>query len=195
MLWAAGVASVVVVAGIVAGVVVGLRGGGGTSSQRRLVRAASGCENQVQGCGGPSPTEPAAPNPPATPPPSTTTSTTLSPAQFEATCTTTMTFGQMSSPDAPQGTCITGQAQVFQFDSNTGPTSMLIDVTNDGYGFWSDAVELELPSAAVGEGIVENDVIEYWGTLSGTDTYQTTAGGTNTVPVIHAAYVDVVSGA
>lgn len=104
-----------------------------------------------------------------------------------------MTYGEMVSPNAAQGTCLTGQAHVFQYDSNTGATTMLIDVTNDGYGFWSDAVELRLPNAAAGQGIVQNDIIQYWGPLSGTDTYSTKIGGSNTVPVINAMYVTLVS--
>jgi len=70
---------------------------------------------------------------------------------------------------------------------------MLVDVTNDNYGFWSDVVELQLPNAAAGQSLVDNDVIQYWGPLSGTDSYTTTLGGTNTVPVIAAKYVTLVS--
>lgn len=136
--WVIAAAAVLVVGGGgggVAGIRVGISGGGSTPSTQANSSPATPFHNSSG----------AAPTTPPAPPPTTT--TTMSAAQYQASCTTTMTFGQLSSPNAPQGTCITGQAQVFQFDSNTGPTSMLIDVTNDGCGDWYNVVELQLPNA------------------------------------------------
>ena len=106
-----------------------------------------------------------------------------------------MSYGQLVSPNAAQGTCVTSQAQVFQYDSITGTAEMLVDVTNDGYGFWSDIVDLQLPVSAASQNLVQNDIIQFWGTTSGTTTYKTSIGGSNTVPVIDAQYVTLVSAA
>ena len=94
-----------------------------------------------------------------------------------------------------QGTCVTGQAQIFQFDSNTGPSAMLVEVTNDGYGLWSDNVELLLPNAAAGQSLVQNDVVQFWGTITAPDTYTTQSGGTDTIPAINVEYITLVSSA
>ena len=124
-----------------------------------------------------------------------TTTTTLSQAAYEASCTNQMTYGQLVSPNVTQGICITGQAQIFQYDSVTGSSDMLVDVTNDGYGLWTDIVELQLPATGLPPGLVENDVIQFWGPISGTNSYTTTGGGNNTVPVVDAQDVTLVSAA
>jgi hypothetical protein len=129
---------------------------------------------------------------------STTTTTTVppeSPAQYEAACTNTPVYGQLTSPTAQTGLCVTYQAEVFQYDTNTGPTEMLVDVTNDGYGLWTDVVELLLPQSAVSQNLIQNDVIQFWGTTTTPDTYQTESGGTNTVPAVAVKYVTLVSAA
>ena len=88
---------------------------------------------------------------------------------------------------------MTGQAQIFQFDSVTGPTAMLIDVTSDAYGLWTNHVELQLPNASVGKGLTENDIIQYWGPIGAPNSYTNVIGGTSTVPTIDAQYVTVIS--
>jgi len=136
---------------------------------------------------------------PATVPPTTVPPTTVppppTPAQYEASCTNSPAYGALSSPNAAQGTCVNYQAQVFQYDSNTGSTEMLVDVTNDGYGFWSNVVELQLPPSAVAQNFIENDVIQFWGITTGTDTYTTKIGGTDTVPVVDVKYATLVTAA
>lgn len=121
------------------------------------------------------------------------TSTPLTPTQYKAACTTSMSYAQLSSPNVVQGTCVTGQAQIFQYDSVTGPSMMRVDVTNGGYGYWSGSVELILPNATVGQSLVENDVVEFWGPITAPDTYTTQSGGTDTVPAINVQFVTLVS--
>jgi hypothetical protein len=132
------------------------------------------------------------------PPPTTTTvppptTTTTSPAQYEAACTNAPTYGALASPNAQTGTCVTFEAQIFQYDTRTGTTEMLVDVTNDGYGLWTDTVELQLPQSVVSQNFIENDVIRFWGTTAAADTYQTASGGSNTVPVVDVKYATLVS--
>ena len=106
-----------------------------------------------------------------------------------------MSYGQLSSPNVVLGTCVTSQAQIFQFDSITGPSAMLVAVTNDGYGLWSDHVELLLHNAAAGQSLVENDVVQFWGTIASPDTYTTQQGGTDTIPAIKVKYITLISAA
>jgi len=124
------------------------------------------------------------------PPPTT---TTTSPSQFEASCTNSPAYGALSSPNAQIGVCVTYQAQVFQYDSRTGTTEMLVDVTNDGYGVYTDTVELQLPQSVVSQNFIQNDVIQFWGTTAAADTYQTASGGSNTVPVVDVMYATLIT--
>jgi hypothetical protein len=128
--------------------------------------------------------------------PATTTTTTPpeSPAQYEAACPSP-TYGALSSPNAQQGMCVTYQAQIFQYDSNTGTTTMLVDVSNDGYGDWSDLVQLILPQSVVAQNFIENDVIQFWGPTTTPDTYTTENNGTNTIPAVDVKYATLITAA
>lgn len=126
-----------------------------------------------------------------------TTTTITTPAQtqaaFEASCQSLPYAELANDPDSLSGTPVTYQALVFQYDSNTGPELMLVDVDTDGAGDWSDPVEIDLPSAAFGSSVSENDVIQVWGTVDGTDTYSVQGGGTTTVPIVDAMYLSIIS--
>ena len=82
---------------------------------------------------------------------------------------------------------------MFQYDSRTGTTEMLVDVTNDGYGVYTDTVELQLPQSVVSQNFIQNDVIQFWGTTAAADTYQTASGGSNTVPVVDVMYATLIT--
>lgn len=130
---------------------------------------------------------------PTSPPTTAAPTTTTSPAQYEASCTGSPSYGQLDSPNAPNGQCVTYQAKVFQYDTTTGANVMLVDVTNDGYGLWTDVVQLNIPDSVASENLVENDIIQIWGTTDGSNSYQTRAGGSNTVPVVDVQYATLVS--
>jgi hypothetical protein len=131
---------------------------------------------------------------PTTTPPATTPASPPTQAQFESSCSELMPFAQLDQgSDAVQGVCVTEQGQVYEYDANTGLQTMLVNVTNEGGGTWDDLVEVDLPSAALGNGIAEGDIIQFWGPISGSDTYTTQGGGTNTVPVVNAMYLTLVS--
>ena len=119
--------------------------------------------------------------------------TTTTPAQYEAGCTQSPSYGDLTSPNAQPGVCVTYQAQVLQYDQNTGKNEMLVFISNDGSGLWSDEVELKLPDSVAAQGIVQNDVIQFWGTTAGEDTYKTQAGGSATDPVIKVAFATLIS--
>jgi hypothetical protein len=124
----------------------------------------------------------------------TTTTPPESPGQYEAACTSP-TYGALSSPNAQTGVCVTYQAQVFQYDSNTGANEMLVYVTNDGYGDWSDLVELILPQSVASQNFIENDVIQFWGPTTTPDTYTTENNGTNTIPAVNVKYATLITAA
>jgi hypothetical protein len=98
----------------------------------------------------------------------------------------------VKDPASLKGTCVSYEAQVFQFDSNTGPTQMLVAITNEGLGIWDNVVEVELAKASVGADVYENDIIRFVGRIAGFDDYTTSLGGTNTVPAVDATQIELV---
>ena len=61
------------------------------------------------------------------------------------------------------------------------------DVTDSGFGLWTDAVLFSLDSASIGDGFYQGDIVTYHGSVFGTQSYKTRIGGTNTVPVIEVS--------
>ena len=51
---------------------------------------------------------------------------------------------------------------------------------------------LTLSSSALGSGIDNKDIVEFWGTVAGAYSYQTVAAGTNTVPEIAVNYMNLI---
>jgi hypothetical protein len=131
----------------------------------------------------------------STSPPTTTTVPQESPGQYEAACTAAPPYGALASPTAQTGVCVTYQAQVFQYDANTGTTEMLVYVTNDGDSIWQDLVKLSLPQSVVSQDFIENDVIQFWGATAAPYSYTTEQNGTNTIPAVNVKYATLVSAA
>ena len=95
-------------------------------------------------------------------------------------------------PAGLRGTRIYSRGEVFQYDARTGLTAMLVHVrlVNPGrFEFWTDPVLLRFDTAALGNGIDQKDIIEFWGEIQGAYSYTTAIGGSNTVPEIRARYV------
>lgn len=130
------------------------------------------------------------------PPTTTTTRPTITPEASEflfKSGATTPSYDELVKNPLGNGQAVYFRGKVFQYDTNTGLTSMLVYVTPGSYDFWNDAVLVELPSADVGNGIDNNDIVDVWGTPAGPYSYSTRAGGTNTVPTLAAKYVTLVS--
>ena len=101
----------------------------------------------------------------------------------------------IKDPAALRGRRIYGRAEVFQYDSRTGLTSMLVNITivNPGrFEFWKDSALLRLTTPALGNGIDNKDIVEFWGEVDGPYTYQTAIGGSNTVPAIAVRYLGLL---
>jgi hypothetical protein len=76
--------------------------------------------------------------------------------------------------------------QIFQIQEGAG-SFMLLSVTDEGYGFWTDEVWV----AGFGEvESAEEDIITVYGTVTGAEEYETAIGGSNYVPRIKAKYID-----
>jgi hypothetical protein len=118
---------------------------------------------------------------------------TLDEAGYEASAAS-MSYDQLvKDPASLAGTIVTYQAQVFQYDTNTGKANFIASVTNDGYGIWSDNIWADVdPSAAAN--VCDNTIIQFWGPVVGPYTYTTSLGGSLTIPEINIMYLTVLSG-
>lgn len=94
-------------------------------------------------------------------------------------------------PASLAGTVVWYEGQVFQYDTNTTTSHMIVAVSNQGYGFWSDNVWLDLdPSLAAN--IFQKDLVGFWGTVVGPYTYTTTQNGMLTIPEINVSSIILI---
>jgi len=127
-------------------------------------------------------------------PPSTTTTTAApqTPAQFEASCTFEMPFSQLvTESGTSDSSCVTEQGSVYQYDNNTGSNDMLVAIGGNA----SDLVDVQLSDASMADGIATNDTIQFWGPISGSNTFSDPSGNNVTIPVVAAMYITLVSSA
>lgn len=112
-------------------------------------------------------------------------------AAFKAHCSSRLTYRQLSSAQAP-GQCVDEHGQVFQYRVGARGHSMLLDVTDTGGGIWDTAVDVRLPASRMTVHLSEGDIVEVWGTVSGTATTRTRFGGKVHVPLVDARYLKVL---
>ena len=151
----------------------------------------------VAGCGTVDAAPTTAPTAPATADPTVVPTVTPAPIdipQLKADAIT-MTYPKLSKdPDALAATDITGQAQVFQYDSVTTTSHFLGDVTSQGYGYWSDHVWFDVDDPTLTAHVCKDTVIKYWGQVVGPYSYTNVQGGQSTVPEVLVEALNVVSG-
>lgn len=78
---------------------------------------------------------------------------------------------------------------VMQAMEEDGKTTLLVQVTNKGYGFWDDIIAVYYPKST---DAVDEDFVEVWGTIGEKWDYTTKIGGTNSVPTIQAESVKLI---
>jgi len=92
----------------------------------------------------------------------------------------------VKSPDAYAGTVVAFTGQILQIQDDSGV--MLVNVTDMGYGFWSDLVWVNyLPGQVSG---AADDIVTFWGRVVGGRSYDTQIGGQNFVPEIDARFIE-----
>jgi hypothetical protein len=112
----------------------------------------------------------------------------VSPAVYKASAAS-MPYNQLvKDPAALKGRVVTYTGQVFQYDTNTTTSNMIIAVTNGGYGYWSDNVWLDVDPTATAN-VCKDTVVRFWGDVVGAYSYTTTSNGTLTIPEIHVRYI------
>lgn len=120
------------------------------------------------------------------PPPPTTTTT--------APCTSIPYNQLVRDPTALAGHCVVYQAQVFQYTSRTGLTTMLVEVTRGTYTVWSGIVEVNVDGVNA-SAVYQTDIVQLEGVITGSYSYTTASGGSNTVPAINLKSISVIQAA
>lgn len=79
-----------------------------------------------------------------------------------------------------------GQILQIQEDGDNGGI-ILLSVTDEGYGFWTDNIWVDYERSIRS---AEDDVITVYGTVTGSQSYETQAGGETYVPQVRARYIE-----
>lgn len=88
--------------------------------------------------------------------------------------------------DRYAGEKVVFRGQIMQIQESFGSTFMLLSVTDEGYGFWTDNVWVDYEGTIKG---AEDDIITVYGTIEGSKSYETQIGGETYVPQMTARYV------
>jgi hypothetical protein len=116
---------------------------------------------------------------------------TVSPGVYKASAARIPYNQLIKDPAALAGRVVTYSAQVFQYDTSTTTSNMIAAVTDDGYGYWSDNVWLDVDPSMTGN-VCGKTIIKFWGTVKGPYTYTTTNNGSLTIPEITVKYIQAI---
>lgn len=107
-------------------------------------------------------------------------------AEFKEQATTVDYNELIKNPYKYTGEKVVYTGQIFQIQEEFGSSVILLSVTDEGYGFWTDEIWVDAPEVAA----VEEDIITVYGTVTGGEEYETRIGGSNFVPKVKAKYVE-----
>lgn len=101
----------------------------------------------------------------------------------------TIPYAELIKDTTPfEGKKIALHGQIFQIQQQEGMGGiMLLSVTDDGYGLWTDNVWIDYDKDIP---YVEKNLVTVYGTVTGMKSYDTQIGGTASVPEVQAAYVE-----
>lgn len=102
--------------------------------------------------------------------------------------TETIPYSQLiKDPESFRGRKVRYYGQIFQIQQSGGVGFMLLSVTDGGYGFWDDNIWVNYEGNVRG---AEEDMITVYGRMTGSESYETQAGGETYVPRMRALYWD-----
>ena len=113
---------------------------------------------------------------------------TMSAEYFKKSCENVKYGDLLRDPDEYLMKPIHVKGKIVQWISNE---QFHFNITKGSYNYWDDRAWLVL-NYPPEENIIEDDIVEVWGFGGGNETYETAIGGTNTIPVIFAEYIDII---
>ena len=98
-----------------------------------------------------------------------------------------LTYAMLSkNPDRYKGESVVYLGKIFNIQESGSETSMQVNVTHKGYGFWDDQIMVYYASQT---DFVKDNLVWVCGTVRGSFTYQSVAGWNITVPLVDAEYL------
>ena len=114
----------------------------------------------------------------------------LSPEAYKAVSPPLPAYVELEkNPEGYAGTRCKFKGQVVQAMVEGDRTMLRVNVTDMGYGYWDDTVYVTIKGTTPA---VENSIVMVYGTITGSETYESQAAWTITIPAVEAEYVDVV---
>ncbi|MFA5644694.1 MAG: hypothetical protein WC928_04210 [Patescibacteria group bacterium] len=89
------------------------------------------------------------------------------------------------------GKSIYSQGEVIQIMQDSQP-QMRVNITKSEYSFWQDTVLVVDLHPELHPKILEKDIINFWGTVTGETSYQSVLGATVSLPAINAEIIEIV---
>lgn len=91
------------------------------------------------------------------------------------------------------GTKVKFIGEIFQvvYSSDTGSSTYLISVTEDEYGLWDDHVYVRFDTSELESKFLEDDIVVFYGEVSGEYSYESILGQSITIPSVTAVYMEI----
>lgn len=105
------------------------------------------------------------------------------------------TYGDLArNADGLIGENIVCTGQVIQTLEDGDEVQMRVNVTAGDYGFWDDTVFVLYNKSDFSTRILEEDIIQFWGSINGLITYETVMGNDVTIPSVNVKYIEILEG-
>lgn len=95
------------------------------------------------------------------------------------------------NPDKIKGQDVKITGEVIQVMEDYTTTNLRVNITKSDYDFYTDTVYITYTPETGEDKILEDDIITIWGTAQGDCTYNTVFGGSVTLPLIEAKYIEL----
>lgn len=97
-------------------------------------------------------------------------------------------YGQLEkNPDDYKDEMVHYRGEIFTIKEESGKTTIQMNVTDKGYGFWDDQIMVTYDGTTP---YVKDDVVNVYGTIVGREDYKSVANYNMSVPLVKAAYVE-----
>ena len=96
------------------------------------------------------------------------------------------------NPEKLTGTKVSYTGKIVQTLENDNRVAIRVNVTKDEIGIWKDTIFVNYQRGAGADRLLENDVIQLWGTVKGLTTYDAVLGQKISIPEIDAVKIALI---